>query len=79
MVYCISGAAGFAAEWGQVMSEQQERAFHLERAEQCRSMAAAASDPAIRHLHEQLAQFHEAEAKRQPAGLTANQDDLTTP
>lgn len=41
-----------------------DRAFHLERADQCRRMAAEASDPAIRHLHEQLAQFHEAEARR---------------
>ena len=46
------------------MSGESERAFHLERAAQCRKMAAEASDGAIRQLHEQLAQFHEAEAKR---------------
>lgn len=58
------------------MSVEQERAFHLERADQCRKMAAAASDPAIRHLHEQLAQFHEAEATRQITELAANEDEL---
>lgn len=58
------------------MSVEQERAFHLERADQCRKMAAAASDPAIRHLHEQLAQFHEAEARRQLTELAANEDEL---
>ncbi|HEY0629094.1 MAG TPA: hypothetical protein VGD23_07175 [Sphingomicrobium sp.] len=57
------------------MSVDQERAFHLERAEQCRSMAAAASDPAIRSLHEQLAQFHEAEARRQLPELADNGDE----
>jgi hypothetical protein len=47
------------------MSAESERAFHFERAEQCRKMAAEASDPAVRGLHEQLARFHEAEARRQ--------------
>ena len=61
------------------MSVEEERAFHLERAEQCRKMAAEASDPAIRNLHEQLAQFHEAEARRQMTDLAANQGDLATP
>jgi hypothetical protein len=61
------------------MSVEEERAFHLERAEQCRKMAAEASDPAIRNLHEQLAQFHEAEARRQIIDLAANQGDLATP
>jgi len=57
------------------MSGDSERAFHLERAEQCRKMAAEASDLAIRHLHEQLAEFHEAEAKRE---LTApNEGDFS--
>jgi hypothetical protein len=56
------------------MSAESERAFHFERAEQCRRMAADSSDPAVRGLHEQLAQFHEAEAKRHLAELTANQD-----
>lgn len=54
------------------MSGDSERAFHLERAEQCRRMAAEASEPAIRHLHEQLAQFHEAEAKRHLGQLAEN-------
>ena len=58
------------------MSGDSERAFHLGRAEQCRKMAAEASDPAIRHLHEQLAQFHEAEAKRNLGELAANGDEL---
>ncbi len=46
------------------MSSKDERAFHLERAEQCRRMALEASDPAVRNLHEQLAAFHEAEARK---------------
>jgi len=46
------------------MSGDSDRAFHLERAAQCRKMAAEASDRAIRQLHEQLAQYHEAEARR---------------
>ena len=58
------------------MSGDSERAFHLGRAEQCRRMAAEASDPAIRHLHEQLAQFHEVEAKRHLAEAAANEDRL---
>lgn len=56
------------------MSGDSERAFHLGRAEQCRKMAAEASDPAIRQLHEQLAQFHDAEAKRHLTELAANED-----
>lgn len=58
------------------MSAEGERAFHFERAEQCRKMAAEASDPAVRSLHEQLAQFHEAEAKRQLADLEASEDEV---
>ena len=46
------------------MSIEDDRAFHLERAAQCRKMAEEAADPAVRGLHEQLAQFHEAEARR---------------
>jgi len=46
------------------MSIEDDRAFHLERAAQCRRMAEEAADPAVRGLHEQLAQFHEAEARR---------------
>lgn len=56
------------------MSGDTERAFHLERAEQCRKMAAEAGDPAIRHLHEQLAEFHQAEAKRHMADMESNED-----
>jgi hypothetical protein len=56
------------------MSAENDRAFHLERAEQCRKMAAEAGDPAVRQLHEQLAQFHEAEARRSPEELAANED-----
>ncbi len=56
-----------AGHRGKAMSAENDRAFHVERAEQCRRMAEEASDPAVRHLHEQLAQFHEAEARRNPA------------
>ena len=58
------------------MGGDSERAFHLERAEQCRKMAADAADPAIRQLHEQLAQFHEAEAQRQLTETAANEDEF---
>ena len=58
------------------MSGDSERAFHLGRAEQCRKMAAEASDAAIRHLHEQLAQFHDAEARRHGDELAANGEEL---
>ena len=58
------------------MNGDSERAFHLERPDQCRRMAAEASDAAIRHLHEQLAQFHEAEAKRHLIELTINEDKV---
>ena len=56
------------------MSVDEERAFHLERAEQCRRMAAAASDQAIRNLHEQLARFHEVEAVRPLAELAPREE-----
>jgi hypothetical protein len=56
------------------MSAESDRAFHVERAEQCRKMARDATDPAIRHLHEQLATFHEAEARRDLAAIAANED-----
>lgn len=56
------------------MSAETDRAFHIERAEQCRKMAAEAADSAVRHLHEQLAQFHEAEAKRSLPEVAANED-----
>jgi hypothetical protein len=58
------------------MSGDSERAFHLGRAEQCRRMAAEASDAAIRHLHEQLAQFHEAEARRHLDEVAAEEDGI---
>lgn len=58
------------------MSGESERAFHLGRAEQCRKMAAEASDAAIRHLHEQLAEFHEAEARRGAGELADNGCEL---
>lgn len=54
------------------MGAEEDRAFHLERAAQCRKMAEQASEPAIRHLHEQLARFHEAEARRILAGVPAD-------
>jgi len=52
------------------MTIEDDRAFHLERAAQCRRMAAEADDPAVSSLHEQLAQFHEAEARREDIQLT---------
>jgi len=51
------------------MTLQDDRAFHLERAAQCRRMAEEAADPAVRNLHEQLAEFHEAEARREDMPL----------
>lgn len=56
------------------MDAEKERAFHLERAAQCRQMADEASDDSVRRLHEQLAEFHEAEAKRLPIELEVNED-----
>lgn len=56
------------------MSAENDRAFHVERAEQCRKMAADSSDPAVRHLHEQLAEFHEAEARRVPVEMAGSED-----
>lgn len=56
------------------MSIADDRAFHLERAAQCRKMAEEAADPAVRDLHEQLAQFHEAEARREQRQM-ADSDD----
>ena len=57
------------------MTMESERAFHLERAEQCRKMAADAQDPAVRGLHEQLAEFHEAEAGRNLPELAVNEEE----
>ena len=56
------------------MSTENDRAFHLERAAQCRKMAEEAADPAVRSLHEQLAQFHEAEARREHPPMAVNED-----
>jgi hypothetical protein len=62
------------AAWrGRMMHSDDDRAFHLARAEQCRKMAAEAGDPAVRTLHEQLAEFHEAEARRQPVPEVGDQ------
>lgn len=58
------------------MSAESDRAFHLERAAQCRKMAEESSDPAVQRLHEQLAEFHDAEAKRELAQLAANEDEI---
>lgn len=57
------------------MSAEDERAFHLERAAQCRKMAEDASEPAVRRLHEQLAEFHEAEAARELGEMAAADED----
>jgi hypothetical protein len=52
---------------------ENDRAFHVERAEQCRKMAKEAVDPAVRHLHEQLAEFHETEARRNGSEIPINE------
>ena len=57
------------------MGIEDDRAFHLERAKQCRKMAEEAGDPAVRGLHEQLAQFHDAEAQRVIDELVESEDD----
>lgn len=57
------------------MGIDEDRAFHLERAAQCRKMADEAAGPAVRNLHEQLAQFHEAEAHKL-RGQAATANDL---
>lgn len=56
------------------MTIDNDRAFHRERAAQCRKMAEEATDPAVRSLHEQLAEFHEAEAAREDWQLTDNEE-----
>lgn len=56
------------------MNPESDRAFHLERAEQCRRMASESSDLAVRQLHEELATFHEAEAKRLEMPAPANEN-----
>ena len=58
------------------MTSENDRAFHLERAAQCRKMAEESTDPAIRGLHEQLAQFHEAEARREQSPMAMNEDRI---
>lgn len=58
------------------MSADSERAFHMERAAQCRMMAEEASDPAVQRLHEQLAEFHEAEANRELPELADSEDEI---
>ncbi|WP_187107749.1 hypothetical protein [Sphingomonas xanthus] len=47
------------------MNPAEDRDYHLERAAQCRRMAEESVDPDVRRLHEELAQFHEAEAERE--------------
>ena len=56
------------------MSIDDDRAFHLERAAQCRKMAHEAADPAVRNLHEELARYHEAEARREVGELADNKN-----
>ena len=40
------------------MIDETVKEYHFERQRQCLEMAAAASDPCARHLHEQLAVEH---------------------
>jgi len=56
------------------MNPESDRAFHLERAEQCRLMAADSTDSAVKQLHEELALFHEAEARRLETPMPANEN-----
>ena len=74
----VIGMPGAAADLppsvGDVTMSEQDRAFHLERAAQCHQMAADAADPVVRQLHEQLARFHETEAKRSLDDMAANED-----
>ena len=58
------------------MSPEDDRAFHLERAQQCRKMAAEATDTTVRQLHEELAAFHDAEAKRENSPSPADEDAI---
>lgn len=60
--------------WGRHMEQDSDRAFHLERAKQCRSMAEASDDPVIRKLHEELAEFHEAEATSGNAAISMSRE-----
>jgi hypothetical protein len=74
----VIGLPGAAADLppsvGDETMSEQDRAFHLERAAQCRQMAAEAAEPAVRQLHEQLARFHETEAQRSLSDVAANED-----
>jgi hypothetical protein len=56
------------------MNSEEDRLFHLDRAEQCRRMADESTDPAVRKLHEELAEFHEAEARRIIPEVSARED-----
>jgi hypothetical protein len=56
---------------GMIRNAEDERHFHLERAEQCRRMADDSTDPAVRRLHVELAEFHEAEARKTLAEVPA--------
>ncbi|HTG64532.1 MAG TPA: hypothetical protein VL917_07725 [Sphingomicrobium sp.] len=58
----------------QAMNPESDRNFHLERAEQCRRMATESTDTAVRQLHEELAAFHEAEARRLEMPMPANEN-----
>jgi len=58
------------------MTADKEREFHMERAAQCRQMADEACDPSVRRLHEQLAEFHEAEAKRETRELATDDNEI---
>ena len=61
---------------GQDMTADKEREFHMERAAQCRQMADEASDPSVRRLHEQLAEFHEAEANREVREFATHENEI---
>lgn len=48
-----------------------EKDFHYQREQECRDMAAAATDPEIRRRHEELAELH-ASLKHNTAAQVAD-------
>ena len=40
----------------------EDHSYHLERAQKCRELAAAATDPDVRRRHEELAELHAGRA-----------------
>ena len=57
----------------------EDHSYHVERAQKCRELAAAATDPDVRRRHEELAELHAGRAsmysefapQQQASGLSA--------